>query len=248
MKLLLLAGTSDARRIATALAGQKGLTVIASLAGVTRQPRDLGCAMRVGGFGGVDGLWAYLRAEDIAAVVDATHPFAAKMSWNAATACAGLGLPHLQMLRPEWQPGLGDNWVSVTDEAAVAAHVPKGATVFLATGRQTLDRYANMADRRLICRQIDPPDRPFPFANGEFLIGRPPFSETEEAALFQRLGVDWLVVKNSGAEASRSKLDAARSLGLPVAMIARPSQPDCVRASRVVEVLDWVQHQMALRV
>jgi precorrin-6A/cobalt-precorrin-6A reductase len=243
MRLLLLAGTSDARRIAQGLA-ETDVTTIASLAGLTRQPIDLPCETRVGGFGGQDGFRLYLQTANIDAVVDATHPFAARMSQTAATICKALNIPHVQMLRPEWQPEPGDSWTEVASEAEVAALVPRGATVFLATGRQTLKCYGNMTGRRLICRQIDPPDHPFPFPGGEFLVGRPPFSVQDEVNLFQNLGVDWLVVKNSGGQASHSKLEAARLLGIPVAMIKRPTQPDCTRLSRVPEVLDWVARRV----
>jgi len=115
--------------------------------------------------------------------------------------------------------------------------------VFLATGRQTLDRYENMQGRYLICRQIDRAERRFPFDNGEFLISRPPFSEAAERQLFQELAIDWLVVKNSGGRASRTKLDAARALGLPVAMIRRPAPPDAVRVSTVAAALNWAREQ-----
>jgi len=244
MKLLLLAGTSDARRIADDLVGLDGLEVTASLAGVTRRPLPFPCPVRIGGFGGEDGFKAYLKSNKIDAVVDATHPFAVQMSRTAAAVCQGCTIPHIQMLRGGWSPSAGDNWTSVPNEAAVAAHVPEGATVFLATGRQTLDAFHNLQNRKLICRQIDPSDRPFPFANGIFLIGRPPFSVEQEKTLFRDLGVDWLVVKNSGAEASRTKLDAARALGIKVAMIDRPKQPDCIRVRRVAEAVAWVKSQM----
>jgi precorrin-6A/cobalt-precorrin-6A reductase len=244
MKLLLLAGTGDARRIAAGLHGVKGLELVASLAGATRQPAELACETRVGGFGGVAGFRDYLRAENIHAVLDATHPFAAVMSQTAALVCRELALSHVQMLRPAWQAQAGDNWVELANEAEAAAHIPVGATVFLATGRQTLPAFANLEGRRLICRQIDPPNGPFPFANGRFLVGRPPFSVEDEVALFRDLRIDWLVVKNSGAEAARSKLDAARELGLKVAMLRRPKQPDCARVERVEQALGWVHAQL----
>ena len=113
--------------------------------------------------------------------------------------------------------------------------------MFLATGRQTLDQFANLEGRHLICRQIDPPDSPFPFPSGEYRIGRPPFSVADEVALFRELGVDWLVVKNAGGIASRSKLDAARQLELPVAMIRRPAQPDVPKLETVDEAIAWVR-------
>lgn len=245
MKLLMLAGTSDARRIVEGLV-KAGIPCLASLAGVTRHPAPLPCETRIGGFGGADGFRAVLVAQKITGVIDATHPFAHVMSATAAQVCRALDLPHIQVLRPEWRPEPGDRWTSLANEAEAAQHIPQGARVFLATGRQTLDSFANMTGRHLICRQIDPPTGPFPFANGEFLLGRPPFSQKYEEALFRKLAIDWLVVKNSGAEASRSKLDAARALGLPVAMIRRPPQPDCARVVTAGAALIWAREQAML--
>ena len=124
--------------------------------------------------------------------------------------------------RPAWQPGPGDHWISLHDESEAAAHIAPDAVVFLATGRQSLPKFANLGHAQLICRQIDPPEGAFPWPNGAYLIGRPPFSMADEEALFRRLSVDVLVVKNAGGAASRTKLDAARALGLKVLMIERP--------------------------
>ena len=240
MTLLLLAGTGEAVAIAQALSDGP-LPVIASLAGATRLPRELAVPTRAGGFGGDAGFRAYLREAGITAVLDATHPFAARVSRRSARICHEEGLPYCQLLRPEWQPQEGDDWVMIECEEAAAEHIAPGSTVFLATGRQTLDRFANLAQCRLICRQIDPPDREFPFANGEFLVGRPPFSVEEEICLFKELKIDWLIVKNAGGEAPRSKLDAARQLGISVAMINRPEQPGGLKVTSVQAALDWVK-------
>ncbi|MEQ9242816.1 cobalt-precorrin-6A reductase [Roseovarius indicus] len=240
MKLLLLAGTGEAQALAKALV-EKGIPAVASLAGATRAPRPTGLPTRIGGFGGDEGFAAFLEDEGITAVLDATHPYAHRISERTARICDEKSIPYCQLLRPEWAPGPGDRWVQVQREEDVAALVPEGAVVFLATGRQTLDRFANMGHAQLICRQIDPPDRPFPFVNGRFLVGRPPFSVEEEKNLFQELGVDWLVVKNAGGAAAMSKLVAARELGLDVAMIVRPPQPDALKVASVAEALDWVE-------
>lgn len=239
MTLLLLAGTGEAQKIARGLVAQ-GVPAIASLAGATRAPSPTGLPTRIGGFGGEDGFRAYLEAERISAVLDATHPFAHRISERTARVCAALGLPYCQVLRPPWTPDAGDNWVMLDREDEAAAHIAPGAVVFLATGRQTLERFANLASCRLICRQIDPPDGPFPFPNGEFLVGRPPFSVEDEHALFQRLGVDWLIAKNAGGEVPRTKLIAAQRLGIRVAMINRPPQPEARRVETAEAALDWV--------
>lgn len=237
MTLLLLAGTGDARRIAERLTGQD---VVASLAGATRDPDPLPVPTRRGGFGGEAGFRAYLADAGITAVLDATHPYADRITARTAAICADLGLPFVQMLRPGWTPEAGDNWTEIAREEDAAALIPAGSTVFLGTGRQTLHRFANLAGRHVICRQIDPPQDPFPFPGGAFLVGRPPFSVADEVALFSRLGVDVLIVKNAGGVASRTKLTAARQLGIPVLMIARPPVGDWPVVSTVTEALDWV--------
>jgi len=242
-RLLLLAGTGEARQLAGRLAGRPGLSVTASLAGTTREPADLPVPMRVGGFGGRAGFEAFLDAEGIEVVIDATHPFAHRISARTAEVCRDRGLAYLQLLRPEWRPGPGDRWTFITREDEAAVHVPPGATVFLATGRQSLPDFANLAGRDLICRQIDPPDAPFPFGNGRYLVGRPPFSVEDEKRLFTELGVDVLIVKNAGGAASRTKLDAARALGIPVVMIRRPPQPEAARVATVDEALAWLENR-----
>jgi len=239
MTLLLLAGTGEAQTLARALSAQ-GRDVVASMAGATRAPRALGVPLRIGGFGGAEGFADFLQEAGITAVLDATHPFAAHISNRSAEVCAARGIPYCQLLRPEWQAGPGDSWVFIDREEDAATHIPTGARVFLATGRQTLERFANMTGRYLICRQIDPPEAAFPFENGEYLVGRPPFSDDHERDLFKRLKVDWLVVKNAGGDAPMSKLVAARDLGLPVIVINRPEQPDAPRVATVEAALAWV--------
>lgn len=240
-RLLLLAGTGEARRLAGALAGMEGVRATASLAGATRTPEALALPTRHGGFGGREGFRAYLRDEGVTAVLDATHPFAIRMTRRTADVCAEEGVAYAQLLRPEWAPGPGDDWVFFDREDEVAGFVPEGATVFLGTGPQGLARFANLRGRRVICRRIDPPQGPFPFPGGEWQLGRPPFSVEDEVALFSRLGIDWLVVKNSGGDASRSKLDAARALGIKVALMRRPAQPQAMRFETVEAALEWVR-------
>ena len=239
MTLLLLAGTREAQEIAQALV-KDGRDVVASLAGVTRAPVNLGVETRRGGFGGEDGFRKELDQRGITAVLDATHPFAHRISARTARVCQEVGLPYCQLLRPAWHAEEGDHWTEVAREEDVAALVAPDEMGFLATGRQTLERFSNLSHARIICRQIDPPTGPFPFPNGEFLVGRPPFPVEAEVDLFQSLKVDWLVVKNAGGHASKTKLTAARQLGIRVAMIARPPQPDGVKAATVDEALAWL--------
>lgn len=238
MTLLLLAGTGDARRIAMRL---NGVDAIASLSGATRDPEALPIPTRSGGFGGEAEFARYLDDAGITAVLDATHPYAARITARTAKVCQSRGIPFLQFLRPGWIPEPGDNWTEIACEEDAAKHVPPGATVFLGTGRQTLERFANLAGCHVICRQIDPPSGPFPFAGGEFLIGRPPFSVDDEVALFSRRNIDWLVVKNAGGAASRTKLTAARLLGIPVLMLARPPKGNWPIVDTVDAAMDWVR-------
>ncbi|WP_341365664.1 cobalt-precorrin-6A reductase [Yoonia sp. BS5-3] len=240
MTLLLLAGTGDARRIAGQLAGQD---VIASLAGATRQPEPLPVTTRRGGFGGAAEFERFLQQNAITAVLDATHPYASGITARTMQICRAQGIPFLQYLRPGWTPEPGDNWTDIRAEQEAAAHIPPGATVFLGTGRQSLAGFANLQGRDVICRQIDPPEGPFPFAGGRFLVGRPPFSVEDEVALFTELKIDWLIVKNAGGAASRTKLTAANQLGIPVLMLARPPLGDWPQVSTVAAAVDWALQQ-----
>jgi precorrin-6A/cobalt-precorrin-6A reductase len=186
-----------------------------------------------------------LAQAGISAVVDATHPFAARITARTAAVCRDLGMPYLRLERPGWVPGPGDDWVMVEREADVVRYVGPEDVVFLGTGRQTLERFAGLGVSRVYCRVIDPPKRAFPFAGGEFVVGRPPFSVDDEVALFARLGVTRLVVKNAGGELSRSKLEAARRLGIQVVMLARPVGPVCARVETVEEAVGWAGARLA---
>ncbi len=240
MTLLVLAGTSDARALLEEL---QGVDVIASLAGVTRNPEKLPAVTRKGGFGGARGFREYLVANGIKGVVDATHPFAANMTHTAAEVCETLGLPHVILQRPEWTPTTDDQWYFVDCAAETSAIIPNGVAVFLGTGRQTLSEFSCLQGRKLLARVIDPPKSPFPFENGAYLVGTPPFSIDEEITLFRENAINWLVVKNAGGGKSRSKLDAARALGLPVVMINRPKLPSADVVVSVDKALQWVRAQ-----
>ncbi|MEM6276244.1 MAG: cobalt-precorrin-6A reductase [Pseudomonadota bacterium] len=242
MKVLLLAGTREARDVAAWLHAED-VPSIASFAGVTREPELPAIETRLGGFGGRDAFAAYLVEHQITHILDATHPFAAAMSARAHAVGTEQWIAYCQLLRPPWEPQHGDRWTPLAREEDAASHIEEDARVFLATGRQTLSRFAGMGGRYLICRQIDPPDRPFPFPNGEYLVGRPPFSVADEVALFRKLRVDWLIVKNAGGRMSATKLIAARQLSVPVAMIERPTQPPGEKVSTVEEAISWLSSQ-----
>lgn len=242
MTLLLLAGTGEARRIAWGLT-DSGVSVIASFAGATRHPEPLPVPTRVGGFGGEDGFRTFLAQENITAVLDATHPFADVISERTARVCDELGLRYAQVTRPQWSAEDGDHWINVSAPQDAAAYIPADATVFLATGRQTLADYANLEGRRVLARMVDPPTAPFPFEGGEFIIGRPPFPQKGEEDLFKALGVTHLVVKNAGGQRGRAKLDAARALGITVVMLDRPSTVGATQLAGVQDALAWVSRQ-----
>ncbi len=240
MTLLILGGTAEAKLLAE-LVAKSGIRATLSLAGVTRTPVPMALPTRVGGFGGAEGFRNYVKHKNITAILDATHPFAARITDRTATISADLGLPYAHLLRPEWTPKDGDNWTMIDAEKDAAQHIEMGSTVFLGTGRQTLEQFKNLEGCRVICRQIDPPTAPFPFEGGEFLIGRPPYRVEREREIFAQLGIDWMVVKNAGGTASYSKLEAARDLEIPVLMIRRPKMPLATRFKTVEAALNWIK-------
>ena len=238
MKTLLLAGTEEARILADLLAS-RGVEAVASLAGVTQNPKPLGIETRFGGFGGEARQQAFVKDGGFGAIIDATHPFATRIAPRTLKIARALEVPYLRLLRPEWQEGHGDRWHHVTNVGGLQELVPKGARVLLATGAQSLQTLAAFAaDRQVFCRRIDPPMTPFPYQGG-WIVGRPPFSTDDEIELMKSYSIEWVVAKNSGG-ATRSKLDAARVLGLPVAMIARPDRMDCAHVKTPGEALAWL--------
>lgn len=233
-RLLILGGTAEARALAERLTASGRYEVITSLAGVTRAPEKLAGTVRTGGFGGAAGLRDFITSERIALIADATHPFAARISSHAAEACADANIPCLRLDRPAWVREPGDNWQSVAGVAEAAAAIPSGATAFVTIGSQDIAAFLARDDIRLIARMIEPPDGPVG-PQAEIVLARPPFTLADELALMRGRQVDVLVAKNSGGTAAQAKLTAARELGLPVIMIARPAKPavlsaDCLEA------------------
>lgn len=202
--------------------------------------------VRVGGFGGVEGLAAYLRANGIGRVIDATHPFAAQISRNAIVACAMTGTPLLAVERPAWKPGPGDRWIPVPDmEAAVAALPARPSRIFLAIGRQNLAAFAARPQHHYLLRLVDPPDAlPWPDCTVE--VARGPFDEAGDRALLTRHRIAWLVAKNAGGTGAVAKLVAARALHLPVIMIARPVLPARAVVCSVDEAMRWLHADLGV--
>jgi precorrin-6A/cobalt-precorrin-6A reductase len=232
-RVLLLAGTAEARALAEVLRDLPGVEAVASFAGATRQPRPLALPARTGGFGGAAGLEAWLRAEGIAAVIDATHPFAARMQANAVAACAAADVPRLRVLRPAWpvRPG----WTVVPDLAAAAAALPRGARVLLTTGRNVAP-FAARTDCRFWVRTIEPVPLP---AHMEPIRGAPPCDRAEELRLMRRLAPGHLVAKNSGG--GPAKLDVAGALGIAVVMVARPGPPPGPVVADPLAAVEWLR-------
>ncbi|MGB0843695.1 MAG: cobalt-precorrin-6A reductase [Alphaproteobacteria bacterium] len=241
-KILMLGGTEDARKQADVLASQ-GYKVVYSLAGVTTDPvlpADERVEIHKGGFGGLSGLEAYIKVRNIDCLVDATHPFAVKIS----NTCAQINsVPVVQLQRPVWQQVAGDSWQNVPDlEAAksVLGTMKKG-TVFLALGAKHIGSFYDTRSHTFVARMVEPPENPLP-EHMQLVQQRGPFCVDDEVALFKKYGVGLLVTRNSGAVASYPKIEAARRLGLQVLMIAPPkietgSKIQQVKASQLVTVL-----------
>jgi len=236
-RCLILGGTGEASALVRALPPGRDVTL--SLAGRTRSPKAEPVPTRIGGFGGVEGLAAYLADNRITCVVDATHPFAARMSAHAWEACTRTGTPLLAIRRPAWDPMPGDRWTVVPDmEGAVAALGAAPRRVFLTVGRQEVGVFAGAPQHDYVVRSIEPVDLPVPRLTA--LSARGPFAEADEAAFLSEQGIAVLVSKNSGGGATYGKIAAARALGLPVVMVARPAKPACSSVPDVRGALAWL--------
>ncbi|MFE9325555.1 cobalt-precorrin-6A reductase [Nocardia sp. NPDC052278] len=235
MKTLILGGTREAREIAHIASGERGFDIVSSLAGRVRDPLLPEGAVRIGGFGGVEGLRKWLADNEIAAVIDATHPFAGTISANAAGAATDLGVPLVHVRRPGWSEQPGDRWIRVPDLDAAAQEISQlGQRIFLTIGRQGVAAFADLTDQWFLIRAIDPPTGALP-PHHELLLARGPFSPADEQRLLTQHRIDALVTKDSGGDQTAAKLDAARSAGLPVVVVDRPELPP---GAAVVESVD----------
>jgi len=219
--VLILGGTREAAMLAANLvAAHPDWRVITSLAGRTKEPEPVAGETRIGGFGGAEGLAAYLRAEGVTELIDATHPYARKISANAERAAAIAGVPLEVRTRRPWERQPGDDWIEVSSEAKAASALPAGARAFLALGRQHLEPFAGRGDVFFLVRMVDPPAAPLPLKHHAVITGKPGPAD-EEAALLRTHAIDHIVCRNSGGERSHGKIAAARTLRIPVIMIGR---------------------------
>ncbi len=240
MRLLILGGTGEARELAAALSGVPGLSVVSSLAGRVGDLRLPAGDLRVGGFGGAAGLAAWLRTERVDAVVDATHPFAARMTASAIEASRSAGVPLLVLRRPGWEPVPGDRWQWVDSLPDAAAALDR-ERVFLTIGRQGVATFASLDSQWFLIRCVEPPAPPLP-ARHEVLLDRGPFTVDGERTLLRRHEIGVLVTKDSGGPMTAAKLTAARELGLPVVVVRRPPLPVSTGpvVSTVADAVAWV--------
>lgn len=241
--LLILGGTREARALA-ALLTDLGLPVVSSLAGRVSKPALPVGEVRTGGFGGIDGLVEHLRTTRTPLVIDATHPFAATMSEHAVAACTRAGVPLLRLLRPGWEehPRAAD-WTWVSDmTGACPALARLGERPFLTTGRQGLEHYRAWAENWALVRLVEPPEQEWP--NWTILQRRGPFDHAAERDLFTRYDIDVLVTKNSGGALTEAKLDVAAELGVPVVVVARPTEHAADLVPSVEQAVSWVRARL----
>lgn len=222
--ILILGGTREAAALAAELiAAQPDWRVITSLAGRTKEPAPLAGEVQSGGFGGADGLAAYLRAEGITRLIDATHPFARRISANARAAAEATGVPLEVRTRQPWTRELGDNWIEVASLEQARDSIPAKARVLLALGSQHIGLFAARADVHFVVRMVDAPAEPLPLSDHELVIGRPG-DAVAEAALLKAHRITHIVCRNSGGAGAYAKIEAARMMGIPVIMLQRPEQ------------------------
>jgi precorrin-6A/cobalt-precorrin-6A reductase len=242
-RILILGGTTEARQLAGKLAARTDLSIMLSLAGRTESPVAQGVPVRSGGFGGANGLAAYLGEMGTDLLIDATHPYAAQISANAAQAARVAGVPILALRRPGWEPVADDRWVQVdTVGDAVQALGLVRRRVFLALGRQEVSAFEAAPQHHYLIRSVDPVEPKLAVPDASYLLARGPFHEADERALLEQDRIDVVVSKNSGGEATYGKIAAARALGIEVVMIRRPALPDVPSAETVEALAAMIDH------
>ena len=233
--ILILGGTTEARGLAEKLAKREDITATISLAGRTIDPKPLPLPTRIGGFGGVEGLIDYLIKEHVDLLIDATHPFANRISTNAAEASGKARIPLFALRRSAWEAVSGDRWTRVDDIGAAAIALGNASRrVFLAIGRQEVARFSAVPQHSYLVRSVDAVDPPLAVPDCRYILASGPFTEADERHLLQDERIDVVVSKNSGGSATYGKIAAARALGIEVIMIER-RQPPGVTAVGTVE-------------
>lgn len=244
-RILILGGTSEARQLAGRLAVRGDVAVTLSLAGRTENPAAQPVPVRVGGFGGADGLARYLREQHVDLLIDATHPYAARISANAAQAAETVGTPTFALRRPGWELVEGDRWTVVETVAeAVGALGNKPRRVFLTLGRQDVGAFETSRMHHYLVRSVDPVEPPLNVPDATYVLARGPFAEADEKALLFEHRIDVVVSKNSGGTATYGKIAAARALGIEVVMIRRPALPQLPCGETVEELARMVDHHL----
>lgn len=248
MRLLILGGTAEAIGLGRTLAADERFQAVMSLAGRTRYPAAQPLPVRLGGFGGAEGLAEYLTRERIDAVIDATHPFAIQISGNAVAAASATGTQLLTLLRPEWHPIQGDRWTlvaTIAEAAQALGAVP--SRVLLTVGRGELGPFATAPWHHYVIRSVDPPHPDILPPDACVVTARGPFNEAGEYLLLNEHRIEVLVSKNAGGDATVAKLHAARALGLPVVMVSRPAKPAGDVVASVSAALAWLHDRLPPR-
>jgi len=242
-RILVLGGTTEARQLSARLAARADLAVTLSLAGRTASPAAQPVPVRSGGFGGAQGLADYLAAERVDLLIDATHPYAAMISANAARAAELAKTPLLALRRPPWVPVAGDHWTEVGGaQGAVDALGPEPRRVFLTLGRNELAPFARAPQHHYLVRSVDPVDPPLAVPDAIYVTGRGPFDEAHDRALIEAHRIEVVVAKNSGGSATYGKIAAARALGLSVIVLRRPALPQVPAVETVDAAVAWLDH------
>jgi precorrin-6A/cobalt-precorrin-6A reductase len=246
-RILILGGTTEARLLGERLAKRGDLDVTLSLAGRTAAPVPHAVPVRIGGFGGADGLADYLIGERVDVLIDATHPYATAISENAIAAARKTGMPFVVLRRPAWSRADGDRWTEVDDTVAVV-HAIGGQPrrVFVALGRNDLTAFITAPQHFYLFRSVDPIDPPLPLPQASYITERGPFGEAHDRTLMTEHRIDVVISKNSGGSAAYGKIAAARALGIEVIMIRRGAATNAAAVTTIDETVAWLDHALTL--